>query len=117
MRSKKWEVKEVIKKWINIIKCGFKRSDEENDINIQQSEELIKDGATLIDVRSPQEYEEGHLDGAICIPTYEIENVIQNKIPNKEEKIILYCDSGIRSKKAQRKLEKMGYVNVYNLYR
>ena len=107
----------MIKKWIKTIKCGFKRSEEENDINMKQLEEFIKQGVILIDVRSPQEYNEGHLDGAICVPTYEIETQIQNEVPNKEEKIVLYCDSGIRSKKAQKKLQKMGYINVYNLYK
>ncbi len=107
----------MIKKWIKTIKCGFKRCEEENDINMKQLEEFIKQGAILIDVRSPQEYKEGHLDGAICIPTYEIEMQIQNEIKNKEEKIVLYCDSGMRSKRAQKKLQKMGYINVYNLYK
>ena len=107
----------MIKKWIKTIKCGFKRCEEENDINMKQLEELIKQGAILIDVRSPQEYKEGHLDGAICIPTYEIEMQIQNEIKNKEEKLVLYCDSGMRSKRAQKKLQKMGYINVYNLYK
>ena len=90
---------------------------EANDIDEKQLKEMLKQGATLIDVRSPQEYKEGHLDGAICIPSYEIENIIKERIPDLKEKLILYCDSGRRSKKSQKLLEKMGYTNVYNLYR
>ncbi len=107
----------MIHKWLTTIKCGFKRCLEPNDINETQLEEMQKQGVTLIDVRSPQEYKEGHLDSAICIPSYEILQTIEAKIPNKEEKIVLYCDSGSRSKKAQKDLEKIGYTNVYNLYR
>ncbi len=106
----------MLEKWIKTLKCGFKRSIGPNDINKKQLDEMVKQGVTLIDVRSQQEYTEGHLDGAICIPSYEIEKTIEDIIPNKEEKFILYCDSGTRSKKAQKILEKIGYTNVYNLY-
>ncbi len=105
----------MIKKFINALKYRLKRSADESNIDTKQLEELLEQGAILIDVRSPQEYQEGHLYDAICIPSYEIESVILTKIPNKEEKIILYCECGVRSKKAQNKLEKLGYKNVYNL--
>lgn len=107
----------MINKWINNIRRGLKRYVGPNDINKNQMEELIKEGAILIDVRSPQEYAEGHLDGAICIPEYDIQNEIAKKGIDKNQKIVLYCDSGGRSKKAQKKLEKMGYSAVYNLYK
>ena len=106
----------MLKTWIKTLKCGFKRCIGPKDINKKQLDEMVKQGITLIDVRSQQEYKEGHLDGAICIPSYEIEKIIEDIIPNKEEKFILYCDSGARSKKAQKILEKIGYTNVYNLY-
>lgn len=89
---------------------------EANDITKEQIEEFTKRGAILIDVRSPQEFEEGHLENAICIPDYEIMSIIDETIPDKEQEIIVYCSSGNRSKKVQEKLEKDGYKNVYNLY-
>lgn len=111
-------MKKLINKWINKIRCGLlKRCIEPNDIDKDQMQELIKEGAILIDVRSPQEYAEGHFEGAICIPEYDIQKEIEKTINNKEQKIVLYCDSGGRSKKAQKKLEKMGYSAVYNLYK
>ena len=76
---------------------------------------LMSKGAILIDVRSPQEYNEGHLDNSILLPEYEILKKIEDIIPNKNTKIILYCSSGTRSKKAQEELEKMGYKNIYNV--
>ena len=110
-------MRNLINKWINKIRCGLKRCIEPNDIDENQMKELIKEGAILIDVRSPQEYAEGHLEGAICIPEYDIQKEIEKTISNKEQKIVLYCNSGGRSKKAQKKLEKMGYREVYNLYK
>ena len=69
----------------------------------------------LIDVRSSQEYEEGHLDGALNIPVYQIDKEIEKFVDNKEDTIILYCSSGYRSKEAKDILENLGYENVYNL--
>ena len=68
------------------------------------------------DIRSPQEYAEGNLEGSISIPEYELKNKVKNKLLDKEQTIIVYCSTGTRSKKAQKKLEKMGYSNVYNLH-
>ena len=69
----------------------------------------------LIDVRSGQEYEEGHLNGAINIPLFNIEKEIGNVVRNKNDIIILYCSSGNRSKEAKMILENLGYQEVYNL--
>lgn len=69
----------------------------------------------LIDVRSQQEYREYHIDGAICIPHFEIQNKIEQFVKNKNALIILYCQSGIRSKSAIEILERKGYNNVYHI--
>ncbi len=52
---------------------------ESSDINMKQMETLIKQGTIVIDVRSPQEFAEGHIPGAICIPEYNIQREIRNK--------------------------------------
>lgn len=70
----------------------------------------------LIDVRSPQEFREGHLDGAISIPEYDIKKEIEKIVLDKNKNIVVYCSSGGRSKKAQKTLNKLGYQNVYNVY-
>lgn len=87
-----------------------------NDINIEEMQRMIRQGATLVDVRSPQEYKEGHLKKAKLIPEYEIIKTCKYELKDKSAVIIVYCSTGSRSKKAQRKLEKMGYKNVYNVY-
>ena len=92
-----------------------KRSIDKIDINKMESDKLLNEGAILVDVRSPQEYKEGHLEGAILIPEYELLYKHKIKFKDKDEIIILYCSNGLRSKKAQKKLKKLGYKNVYNL--
>ena len=104
-----------MRKIIQKIKKHLTRKLAENDITMQELEELRKKGITIIDVRSTQEFQEGHIDGAISIPEYEIKKDIIERI-NPGEEIIVYCSSGQRSKKAKQKLEKLGYKKVYNLY-
>lgn len=96
---------------------NLKRSfDKNKDITKEELNAYIRQGATIIDVRSPQEYKEGHINGAISIPDYQIKREIQKKIPNKNELIVVYCSTGHRSQKSQKILENLGYTNVYNLY-
>ena len=68
----------------------------------------------MIDVRSPQEFKEGHLPGAINIPEYEIRKV-KNEMPKLNQQIVVYCQYGGRSKNAYNMMKKMGYTNVYSL--
>ena len=92
------------------------RSLEGREISYKKLEEIIKNNpkAILVDVRSKQEYNEGHLNGSINIPLYDLEKQI-NKLPDKQCTTILYCRSGHRSRQAKEKLEKLGYENIYNL--
>ena len=92
------------------------RCNSKLDINKDQMKLLLLEGAILLDVRSPQEYEEGHLDNAILMPHYEIKQKAEIVLKNKSRDIIVYCSTGYRSKKTQKLLKKMGYEKVYNLY-
>lgn len=87
----------------------------DNNISIEKLKEMENKGYTVIDVRSPQEYKEGHIEGAISIPEYELENRARNELIDLEEPIIVYCSTGHRSKRAQKLLEQMGYREIYNL--
>lgn len=69
----------------------------------------------LLDVRSRQEYQEGHLNGAINIPLYDINKDVSNILEDKNEKIVVYCQSGGRSIKAKQKLQELGYTNVTDI--
>ena len=92
------------------------RSLPKGDITIQELKNKILQGAILIDVRSNQEYREGHLQGAINIPDFEIAKRVQKEIPKKNQLIILYCQYGGRSQNAITIMKKLGYTNIYNLY-
>lgn len=102
----------------NLIKTILKenRDIKQEDINMEEMENMIKKGAIALDVRSPQEYKEGHINGAVLLPEYELKTKVNETLPNKEQTIIVYCSSGVRSKKVQKELKKLGYKNVYNLY-
>ena len=92
------------------------RNLQKDDITIEELKTKISQGAVLLDVRSNQEYREGHLQGAINIPDFEIINRIQREIPKKNQLIIVYCQYGGRSRNAMKIINKLGYNNVYNLY-
>ena len=66
----------------------------------------------IVDVRTVEEYNEGHIPNAICIPNETIGEDITQKLPNKEQLILIYCRSGNRSKQATEKLKKLGYTNL-----
>lgn len=68
----------------------------------------------ILDVREPEEVEEGYIDGAVFIPLGKIEDMAYNVIPDRKVKILVYCRSGRRSKEACKKLIRLGYSNVYD---
>ena len=69
-------------------------------------------GYIIIDARTHEEYDQGHIPGAILIPEYEIANRAEKELPDKNQLILVYCRSGRRSKIAAEELVKLGYTNV-----
>lgn len=74
---------------------------------------LRDDGHIILDVRRADEYEAGHIPGAICLPNEEIGAEPPEPLPDKEQIILVYCRSGRRSKEAAQKLFDMGYTAVF----
>lgn len=66
----------------------------------------------ILDVRTVEEYNDGHIPNAICIPNETISEDVINKLPNKEQLILIYCRSGNRSKQAANKLQELGYTKL-----
>ena len=66
----------------------------------------------ILDTREQDEFDEGHIPGAILIPYTEIENKAEEILPDKDKLILVYCRSGRRSKIAAEALSKLGYTNV-----
>ncbi len=86
-----------------------------NKITPQEAKEMMDtEEVIIVDVRTPEEYEEGYIEGAILIPNYDIETSAATMLPDKDAKILLYCRSGNRSQGAAKSLVKMGYNHVYD---
>ena len=71
------------------------------------------DGHVVVDVRRQDEYEAGHIPGAILIPNESIGSDAPEALPDYNQIILIYCRSGNRSKQAAEKLAGMGYSNIY----
>lgn len=80
-----------------------------NDIAkiMEQNENYI-----ILDVRTIEEYNEGHIPNAICIPNETIDESVTEKLTDKNQLILIYCRSGNRSKQATEKLKHIGYTNL-----
>ena len=90
----------------------FKRAGQ---LSMKNAEQLLKDGALIIDVRSVSEYQSGHLPKVINITLDNIESEIRNKVKDLNKPLLLHCQSGMRSSVAAKKLQAIGYTNVFNL--
>ena len=69
-------------------------------------------GYVIIDARTQEEYDQGHIPGAIMILEYEIADRAEKELPDKDQLILVYCRSGRRSKIAAEELVKLGYTHV-----
>lgn len=93
---------------------GFFDFWKQPDIN-QGVENYQKDpDAVLLDVRTPQEYREGHIPGSKNVPLQTIDKV-KSVAENKDTVLYVYCHSGSRSRQAVSQLQHMGYTNVNNI--
>jgi phage shock protein E len=84
-------------------------------IPAKQARTHLKNGALVIDVRSPGEFNSGHLPAAINLPLDEIATALPRRVKDKSQVRLLHCLSGTRSGMAKSRLEKLGYANVFNL--
>ena len=98
--------------------CG---QDKENDqgavyvnITAEEAKEIMdsEEGYIILDVRTQEEYDEGHIPGAIVIPHEEIADKAEEALTDKDQLILVYCRSGRRSKIAAEALVELGYTNI-----
>ncbi len=71
------------------------------------------DGHIIVDVRRQDEYDSGHIPGAVLIPNESIGTECPKELPDLDQIILIYCRSGNRSKQAAKKLAEIGYTNIY----
>ena len=88
---------------------------EYKQISQDEAKEMMEkdDGHVIVDVRRQDEYDEGHIPGAILIPNESIEDTPPAELPDFDQIILVYCRSGRRSKEAAQKLADLGYSQVY----
>lgn len=85
-------------------------------ITAEEGKKLIDaGGVTVVDVRTPQEYAEAHVPGAINIPNEDIGTAQPAELGNLDEPLVVYCRTGVRSKQASDKLVAMGFTNVNDM--
>ena len=79
-----------------------------------EAHQRVAAGATLVDVRTPEEFAAGHLPGAVNIPVDELPRRF-SELGSPEKPLVVYCRSGARSGRAERLLKERGFQDVFNL--
>ena len=93
---------------------GFFDFLKQTDINQGIKEYQQREGAILLDVRTPQEYRDGFIPGSKNVPLQQLDKII-TVVENKDTALYVYCHSGARSRQAVSYLQHMGYTNVNNI--
>jgi rhodanese-related sulfurtransferase len=86
---------------------------EISQVDAREAQELA--GAVWVDIRELDEWQEGHIPGAVHVVRGHLESKIEAAVPNRETEVVLYCAAGNRSAFAAKTLEEMGYTSVHSL--
>ena len=94
--------------------CGgaVRQNGEYRKISPDQAQQMMQDDVIILDVRTPEEFDGGHIENAILLPDYEVKDNVQNISPDKTKTILIYCRTGRRSEIAAKQLINMGYTNA-----
>ena len=98
--------------------CGQDKGNNQGavyvNITAEEAKEIMdnEEGYIIMDVREQDEYDAGHISGAILIPYTQIEAKANEMLPDKDQLILVYCRSGRRSKIAAEALAELGYTNI-----
>jgi rhodanese-related sulfurtransferase len=80
----------------------------------EKARAMVGAGAVILDVRTPNEFTQGHLDGALNIPVQELEKRVK-EVGDPKKGVVVYCAAGMRAASAEQILRKHGYSDVLNL--
>jgi phage shock protein E len=100
---------------IGVIVFAFLIMSKGGQISTKDAVAYLKNGALVIDVRSPGEFSSGHFTNAINIPLDAVTTGVPERVKDKSQVLLLHCQSGMRSGVAQKKLISLGYTNTFNL--
>lgn len=83
-------------------------------ITAKEAKEIMENETDyiILDVRTQEEFDEGHIPGTLLIPDYEVSQRAESELPDKAALILVYCRSGRRSKNSAQTLAELGYTNV-----
>lgn len=87
---------------------------EYKKITPQEAQEKMTEDSVILDVRTREEFDAGHINDAVLLPDYEISDKAADILPDKDRTILVYCRSGRRSQTAAMELIEMGYTQVYD---
>ena len=90
-------------------KAAYQKISAEEAYEMMASQEVV-----VVDVRTREEYDGGHIENAVLVPNESIGSEMPEALPDKEATLLVYCRSGRRSKDAAEKLLDLGYQNVYD---
>ena len=83
-------------------------------ISAEEAYEMMISQEIVVDVRTREEYDGGHIENAVLVPNESIGSEMPEALPDKEATLLVYCRSGRRSKDAAQKLLALGYQSVYD---
>ena len=114
-----------MKKWILLIlavlfltACGQEKENDREavyvNITAQEAKQIMdsEKGYIILDVRTQEEFDQGHIPGAILIPDSQIREKAETVLTDKDQLLLVYCRSGRRSKLAAEALVELGYTNI-----
>lgn len=108
-----WVVSLLVIVFVAAAGCGSGQSVDGIDLSVTEAQRLWqKNEAVLIDVRTPEEYREGHIPGVVNIPLDELEKRM-HEIP-RDKKVVLVCRTANRSAQGTKLLRNKGFTNVFN---
>ena len=83
-------------------------------LSAEEAYEMMISQEIVVDVRTREEYDGGHIENAVLVPNESIGSEMPETLPDKEATLLIYCRSGRRSKDAAQKLLALGYQSVYD---
>lgn len=94
--------------------CGAGGQEDYRQVTMEEAVDMMaqEQDYQILDVRTWEEYKQGHIPGAICIPNETIGTEPLPQLPDQNQLILVYCRSGNRSKQASEKLVRLGYSNI-----
>ena len=101
-----------------LVGCGQANQNNQEvvymNITAEEAKKIMdsEEGYIILDTRTQEEYDEGHIPGAIVIPHDEITDRAEEELPDKDQLLLVYCRSGRRSKLAAEALVELGYTNI-----